>query len=343
MKKVANNHYFSLREIGEVEKKYYDKYIETLDFLEEKNKEFFHNVVKINLNKNKVSLLLYYNFNISFHPVLSKSLSVDLSDKTFKKMNYKNNPPILHRLELFLPTWSDRLDKCRKITKKEENKDMYKESNKIGRLNFWNELCDKKEMPKSKTSQNNIPKIDLKRDCSKKTAITRNKLSAPFKYIIDNYALSKDNYIIDYGCGKGVDVEILADKGYNIVGYDKHHNSSDMKDLDWSESDTVVLNYVLNVIPLYSLRVELLNDLKANMKEGAQLFLSVRRENEIVRYAHKKEWDKYQDGFITKSNTFQKGFNENELKNLLSYFFVDVEVKKNGHYLIAKALKSKRK
>ena len=82
---------------------------------------------------------------------------------------------------------------------------------------------------------------------SKKTAIKRNKLSAPTRWLHENEKLSV--IMLDYGCGRGDDAQLLSNLyGYYCTGYDPNwdeHNEPDLLDYHY---EVVVCNYVLNVL-----------------------------------------------------------------------------------------------
>ena len=70
-----------------------------------------------------------------------------------------------------------------------------------------------------------------------KTAMTRKKVSAPTKFLIDTKLLKGD--VIDYGCGKGYDCNYLK-----CDGYDPYYRDVTIKD----HYDTGICHYVLNVV-----------------------------------------------------------------------------------------------
>ena len=58
-------------------------------------------------------------------------------------------------------------------------------------------------------------------DNSHKTAIKRNKLSAPMRYLSENNLLKGD--LLDYGCGRGDDADLLSMDKYDppiVLSYD---------------------------------------------------------------------------------------------------------------------------
>jgi len=71
-----------------------------------------------------------------------------------------------------------------------------------------------------------------------KTAIARTRLSAPAR-LLSEAGLLVGN-VLDFGCGHGTDAEIL-----DICKYDPHFFPAEPP---WHRWDTVMCNYVLNVV-----------------------------------------------------------------------------------------------
>ena len=75
-------------------------------------------------------------------------------------------------------------------------------------------------------------------------APTRKYLSWMARTIINCDLLSQSETHLDYGCGKGSDVRILTEKGYQSTGYDPHY----FPDYPTEKADVVSCGYVLNVL-----------------------------------------------------------------------------------------------
>jgi DNA phosphorothioation-associated putative methyltransferase len=75
-----------------------------------------------------------------------------------------------------------------------------------------------------------------------KTAIKRNKMSGPTTKALQ-HIFAAGQSVLDYGCGRGDDVEALRELGFNVAGYDPYYAPINPR-----PADTVLLNYVLNVI-----------------------------------------------------------------------------------------------
>src|SRR4051812_29652311 len=77
-----------------------------------------------------------------------------------------------------------------------------------------------------------------------KTAIRRGDFSRPVKAILRDSLLAPGSTFLDYGCGRGEDVELLTAQGISCHGWDPTHRP----DGPLSEADVVNLGYVINVI-----------------------------------------------------------------------------------------------
>ena len=103
------------------------------------------------------------------------------------------------------------------------------------------------------------------------TAIEREKLSFPARYL-HRKKLLKDN-ILDFGCGFGKDVEILSKKGYKIIGYDPHY----CPQYPQEKFDTILCFYVLNVLFLES-QEDVIMNISQLLKPKGKAYFAVRRD-----------------------------------------------------------------
>ena len=109
------------------------------------------------------------------------------------------------------------------------------------------------------------------------TAITRKKLSLPAQYLLQRDLLKGD--VLDYGCGRGDDVRRLGQAlGVHdwspVVGYDPHWRPN----MPTKKFDTIMCNYVLNVIIDPIQREEVLLHITSLLKPGGTAFITVRRD-----------------------------------------------------------------
>jgi hypothetical protein len=111
----------------------------------------------------------------------------------------------------------------------------------------------------------------------------------------------------DYGCGQGSDVRGLQALGHEAEGWDPVHRS----DVAKREADVVNIGYVLNVIEDPAERVEALVDAHRHTRE---LLVVAGLINETVDIERAQ---RYSDGVLTRANTFQKFFEQQELQQYI--------------------------
>ena len=94
--------------------------VQKIELKYETNESF--NLLKFRTDELKISLLSYPDFFTDPHPVLVKSLTVDLVTGKGRWVQYdKNpNPPILHRKETFISKDHECYEEFSKLTKAEE-------------------------------------------------------------------------------------------------------------------------------------------------------------------------------------------------------------------------------
>lgn len=106
----------------------------------------------------------------------------------------------------------------------------------------------------------------MKKDYSYRTAIHRDRMSAPAQWLKDNGHLSGVG--LDYGCGHGEDARRLK-----YAAYDPYF-APDRPTLNF---DTILCTYVLNSIDHESVK-EVLKDVNGLLRPGGKAFLTVRRD-----------------------------------------------------------------
>ncbi|MGL5924804.1 DNA phosphorothioation-associated putative methyltransferase [Chroococcidiopsis sp.] len=147
-----------------------------------------------------------------------------------------------------------------------------------------------------------VPEIERHR-----AAIYRVEISRPVRSAIEAAILSKDTTFFDYGCGHGGDIERVANLGYTSNGWDPYYRP----DAPHIAADIVNLGYVLNVIEdLEERRQALIHAWKLTRKVllvSAQVLINDRSSNQMA----------YGDGIVTRRNTFQKYYDQEELKRYI--------------------------
>jgi len=130
--------------------------------------------------------------------------------------------------------------------------------------------------------------IEQLSDVYGKTAMSRDGPSRPLKWLLKNknliWEFGDNNYILDYGCGRGKDVQHLENLIKEISnlpelivrGYDPNYSSFGSWDMYYY--DTILCTYVLNVVGPEEEDeiIRILNWKKLDQR--SRIFLSVRRD-----------------------------------------------------------------
>jgi DNA phosphorothioation-associated putative methyltransferase len=137
-----------------------------------------------------------------------------------------------------------------------------------------------------------------------RTAIGRTALSRPFQNALNDGVLTPHLSVFDYGCGRGFDVNRLQSQGFSCHGWDPIYAPNS----PITSADLVNLGYVVNVIENPEERRTVLKD--AWSRAHKVLIVSARLTGET----NCDRTSSYEDGFLTKTGTFQKFFEQNELR-----------------------------
>jgi DNA phosphorothioation-associated putative methyltransferase len=268
-------------------------------------------LVKFSTNKPKISYLFYPNFDTDAHPALQASIQVDLETLAVGFRDYSNseNPPILHRKETFVtpeyPLYADFVA----LTRAQVALGLLNHPQGIGTKLGWEQRLQvygveiqghrliKRE--NSPIPANIVPKIDRH-----KAAIIRPDLSRPVRLALESNIFTPEFTFFDYGCGHGGDVNRMAEQGYISCGWDPYY----APDTPRIAADIVNIGFVINVIEHQSERREaLIRAWELTQKVllvAAQVLISDIKRGVIA----------YGDGIITNRNTFQKYYEQEELK-----------------------------
>ncbi len=167
-----------------------------------------------------------------------------------------------------------------------------------------------------------------------KTAIARKNPSVPARFVIKK-CLPKHGFksILDWGCGRGRDVEFYREKGLRAEGYDPHYSP----DMPKGKFDFVSCAYVLNVIDCPSKRFQCVRDFGDKLKKGGYCLVAIRPHKQVRKSGEKtkwlgtRRWDSrkkayvdigdwhiHYDGFITGTGSFQSLMTVNSVVRMLT-------------------------
>ena len=138
-----------------------------------------------------------------------------------------------------------------------------------------------------------------------KTAIQRWSLSRPVSLAMDDGLLSTETTFFDYGCGRGGDLLRLHKMGVPVSGWDPAF----FPDEDRTPADVVNLGYVVNVI-------------EDPEERAVALFAAWELAQKLLVVSARLDWETrtvagtFQgDGIVTRKQTFQKFFAQDELRD----------------------------
>lgn len=134
----------------------------------------------------------------------------------------------------------------------------------------------------------------------------RREASKPIRLALEQGLIGEGVSVFDYGCGHGADVRHLRACGVECAGWDPVHEAS----TPLAEADVVNLGYVVNVIESANERAETL--CRAWALARRLLVVSGRLVHEQGRLSSGSNCE---DGLLTARGTFQKFFDQNELRS----------------------------
>ncbi|MGK7901045.1 MAG: DNA phosphorothioation-associated putative methyltransferase [Hormoscilla sp.] len=272
-------------------------------------------IVKFHLDKQKISYLFYPDFDRDAHPLLEASIQVDFCQAQSNYRDYRtsNNPPILHRKDAFVTHDYPHYEEFAQLTREEEELGLLDKRTgfSIGTLQSWLDCLDAHgvEIENHHVIQGSdfvskalAPKIERH-----KAAMFRKDLSRPVRLALEAELFSRDTTFFDYGCGYGGDIQRIAERGYASEGWDPYYSP----DRPLVSAEIVNLGYVINVIECQEeRRSALMKAWELTQKVllvSAQVLINDRNAGQVA----------YGDGIITKRNTFQKYFQQEELKTYI--------------------------
>jgi DNA phosphorothioation-associated putative methyltransferase len=130
-------------------------------------------------------------------------------------------------------------------------------------------------------------------------------MSRPIRLALEDGLISKDVDVFDYGCGRGEDIRQLTSRDISCTGWDPNHRPEGER----TSADVVNLGYVINVIEDSSERTEVIRSAWSLARKllivSARLSLEAKDGNCIP----------YEDGCLTRRATFQKYYEQHELRS----------------------------
>ncbi|MGE4094294.1 MAG: DNA phosphorothioation-associated putative methyltransferase, partial [Candidatus Binatia bacterium] len=264
------------------------------------------NVIKIDDEGQRISLLYYENFFEDPFPALQRSCVVDLISGQTKPLRYdlSANPPILHRKELLLPHDHPQVPLFAALTAQLEAAGLFRNARQIGFARQWH---DRLQSAGYAVRDHQLVTVNGTAPLARhRTALQRYSLSTPMQALQRHGYLDGTRTIFDYGCGKGDDVRILRHNGIDASGWDPHFSPN----APHTPAHIVNLGFVVNVIEDPTERAQALRS--AYALAGHLLSVAVM----LARGEHASV-EQYGDGVRTRHNTFQKYYTQREFRAYL--------------------------
>lgn len=226
-----------------------------------------YNVVKLEPDPRRLSLLHYEHFFETPFPRLREVWTVDLETGAVRYRTYADslNPPILHRKELLLPADHPRYSEYAALTKTAEAIGLFDDSSRIGFQSTWQasiqargyQLIGAQFVPLGNDESEPLESEALSawpQVARHRTALVRQGFSAPIQTLARYGFLDGRFTVFDYGCGRGDDVRGLLENSLQAGGWDPYY----APDQPITSADIVNLGFVVNVIEDFDERVEAL-------------------------------------------------------------------------------------
>lgn len=279
------------------------------------------NIAKLSKTQFHLSLLWYPDFFEQAYPELKQSISVDLARLNHKTLHYNSdeNPPILHRKELMLSPGHPRYQEYTDITQEAEQAGLYEQSQLIGFRDSWLRLIEKKGyvlLDGRLFRSAMLPPEEQHKVDRHRTALVRREISQPLKLLERHGFIHADLSFFDYGCGRGDDLTELQDRGIQAQGWDPNYRP----DNQLINADVVNLGYVINVIEDIDERLAALTGAWQLADKLLAVSAMLANDDFIARFKP------YKDGVLTSRNTFQKYYQQAELKGFIERSLGEVPV-----------------
>lgn len=268
-------------------------------------------LVKFSYSKPQVAYLFYPDFDTDPHPALHSSIQVDIEtlQATARDYSTTDNPPLLHRKETFVTPDYPCYEKFAGLTRQEEGMGLLDESRGIGFRKAWEQRLRDRHLTihdhvLACPLQPDAPPVAQPKIQRHRAAIARVTASKPVRLAVEAGLFAPQSSYFDYGCGHGADIDYIQQLGCASTGWDPYFRP----DVPHTPADVVNLGYVINVIEDTAERREALLQAWALAHKvlivAAQVLIDDRTRGVIP----------YGDGIITSRHTFQKYYEQEELK-----------------------------
>ena len=121
--------------------------------------------------------------------------------------------------------------------------------------------------------------------------------------------------VLDFGCGRGADLNYFRRLGIDADGYDPH------EPFGFAEPPTglfsvVTVIFVPNVLTSVEARLEIMRRAAAHLAPKGVLFVATRSTSAIRSEAARNGWPACGDGFVSRRGTFQRGMDADGIVGL---------------------------
>ncbi len=212
----------------------------------------------------------------------------------------------MHRKETFVTSDYPLYLDFQQLTQQEDAIALLNHNQAIGTQQGWQQRLQERQVKivghqviPLQSQQEIQPKIDRH-----KAAIHRTSLSKPVRLALEAELFTPETSFFDYGCGHGSDMKFLARQGFSSSGWDPYYRAY----TNLCPAAIVNLGYVINVIETPAERRDAL--LKAWELTQQVLIVSA----QVLIHDTTRGHIAYSDGVISSRNTFQKYYEQEELK-----------------------------
>ena len=272
------------------------------------------NVIRFSGLSNEIGLLNYPRFFEDPFPSLSTAYLINLATKRVRRTDFsrRDNPPILHRKELLLHSEHPSRPHFIALTAALEERGVFFDSHSIGYRKSWEDRLASRGIQivnhaLDESTVREAPIQDVKEIARHRTAIVRDRLSAPMQALARHGLLIPERSVLDYGCGQGDDVRALQAGGITVTGWDPHYEPGAALE----PADIVNLGFVLNVIEEPGERLKTVQRAFGLAQQCLAVAVMVVGKGDTN--GHRA----YRDGVLTRRGTFQKYYRQDEIKAFL--------------------------